>query len=301
MQIIRNIEYVSDTREENLPQYEEDFPYICTQARLSEYQQKAVPWHWHAAIELFYVPSGAVEYITPERTVVFPAGTAGMVNSNILHMTKVADCAEETIQNLHIFDASLIAGISGNRITKKYITPILACPGLEIVSVFPETEEKREIIEQIRRSFEITEDTDGYEMRIRNALSEIWLALIRTINFEKYDNGQKVHSREGLKAMMVYIHEHYGEKVTVSQIAEAGFLSVRECYRVFHDGLHSTPVEYLLNYRLQMACHFLTNTNNSMTAIAHACGFSSSSHFSKIFQQKCGTSPTQYRQGMARK
>lgn len=301
MQIIRSLEYRSDTKEENLPQYEEDFPYICTQARLSEYQQKFVPWHWHAAVELFYMEKGEVEYTTPGGKTVFEEGTVGLVNSNVLHMTRPVDVKKENVQILHIFDVSLLAGPSSSRITKKYITPLLTCPGLEIMKIVPDSEEKQQLIRQVKESFQLKESDRGYELYLRDALSEIWIGLLEQVDFSAQHESGKNRSREGLKAMMVFVHEHYAEKVTVEDIAEAGFLSVRECYRVFHEGLHCTPMDYLTDYRLQMACHMLDNGNSSMTDIGQACGFGSSSYFSRVFLQKIGCPPSKYRDRMARK
>ena len=42
-------------------------------------------------MELFYVESGVVEYYIPKGKAVFPAGSGGLVNSNVLHMTKSKD------------------------------------------------------------------------------------------------------------------------------------------------------------------------------------------------------------------
>ena len=52
----------------------------------------------------------------------------------------------------------------------------------------------------------------------------------------------------------------------------SSYTSERECYRVFHDCLHTTPAEYLRSYRLQTACHLLAESQESLTFIAHACG-----------------------------
>ncbi len=69
-----------------------------------------MPWHWHPAIELFYIENGELKYHTPSRTITFSAGSAGMVNSNVLHMTELQTHKEKSIQLLHIFDPKLLAG-----------------------------------------------------------------------------------------------------------------------------------------------------------------------------------------------
>lgn len=63
-----------------------DFPYIASYAELDKYEGVTAPWHWHPAVELFYMESGTLEYTTPTGKWVFPAGSGGLVNSNVLHI-----------------------------------------------------------------------------------------------------------------------------------------------------------------------------------------------------------------------
>ena len=40
-----------------------------------------MPWHWHPALELFYVESGAMAYDVPGGSVRLPAGAGGLVRA----------------------------------------------------------------------------------------------------------------------------------------------------------------------------------------------------------------------------
>lgn len=168
-----------------------------------------MPWHWHEEVELFYIENGVLEYDIPKGRIVFPKGSGGLVNSNVLHMTKA-----------HSLD--LTRPILGNK------------------SIIDKASDK-------------------------------------------------------LKAMMIYIHEHYAEKLSVEQIASSAFISERECFRVFRDYLSITPAEYLRNYRLQKACQMLIEGSESITAVGLACGFGSNSYFGKIFRENIGCTPQEYR------
>ena len=89
MKITRSLEFQSGSKEEKLPCFSPNFPYIASQAQLDYYKEPYVPWHWHRAIELFYIQSGELKYYTPNKTIVFPAGFGGMVNSHVPHMTSL--------------------------------------------------------------------------------------------------------------------------------------------------------------------------------------------------------------------
>lgn len=79
----------------------------------------------------------------------FPAGSGGMVNSNILHMTRAMSRTEKNIQLLHIFDASLIAGEQGSRIEQKYITPFVTASQAELIPLYPDNAEEKKILKLI--------------------------------------------------------------------------------------------------------------------------------------------------------
>ena len=247
MKNIHSIEFYTGSREELLPGFEKDFPYIATRAELDKYIGGYVPWHWHRTVELFYMESGSIEYDTPGGKILFPAGSGGMINSNVLHMTKAISQKEKNIQLLHIFDVSLLAGEQGSRIEQKYITPIITVPQIEVIPLFPGNAEEERILKLLAASFRISSD------------------------------------------------EFYREKLSISELAAAAYLSERECYRVFHDCLHMTPVEYITTYRLQIACQMLAKGQEPVTVISHECGLGSSSYFGKVFREYAHCSPIEYR------
>ncbi len=299
MKSVQKIEFHAGSKEELLPGFESDFPYIASRAELDKYIGCCVPWHWHKTVELFYMESGSLEYDTPGGKILFPAGSGGMVNSNVLHMTKAMSQTEKNCQLLHIFDVSLLAGEQGSRIEKNYITPIVADSQIEIIPFFPGNAEQEKILELILEAFHFSGNEFGYEIKLREILSEIWLMIFELSRpmLGKDDGHNK--NNDKIKLMMIYIHEHYSEKISIHELAAAAYLSERECFRVFHDCLHMTPMEYLKTYRLQIACQMLARGREPVTVISHACGLGSSSYFGKVFREYLHCTPLEYRRKMA--
>lgn len=296
MRITHDLEFQIGSKEEKLPYATPDFPYIASRAELDYYREHVVSWHWHNAIELFYMESGELKYHTPNGNVVFSAGSAGMVNSNILHMTEFEQHREKNIQLLHIFDSKLLAGNHGSIIYKKYIMPIVTSSQIEMISLNPNEPEQVAIIDLIRKAFLLSEDELGYEVYIREALSQIWVHLFKMCIPLLQSKPQSADiASDKVKLMMVYIHEHYSEKISIPELAETAFLSERECYRTFQNHLHMTPVEYMKSYRIQTARQMLADTQMPITEIGYACGLGNASYFGKIFREFTGHTPLQYR------
>ncbi len=175
-----------------------------------------VPWHWHRTVELFYMESGSIEYDTPGGKILFPAGSGGMINPNVLHMTKAISQKEKNIQLLHIFDVSLLAGEQGSRIEQKYISPVITAPQIEVIPLFPGNAEEERILKLLAASFRLSSDEFGYEIKLREALTEIWLMLFELSRSMREKKGEHNKSNDKIKLMMIYIHEHYREKISIS-------------------------------------------------------------------------------------
>lgn len=295
MKNIYSIEFYTGSKEELLPDFTNDFPYIASRVELDKFIGRCAPWHWHKTVELFYMESGSLEYETPGGKIFFPAGSGGIVNSNVLHTTKVMSQTEKNIQLLHIFDGSLLAGEQGSRIEQKYITPFITASQIELIPFFPGNAADEKILKLILESFHISDNEFGYEIKLREALSEIWLSIFELARPMWEKKGEHSKSNDKIKLMMIYIHEHYQEKIAIPELAAAAYLSERECFRVFHDCLHMTPVEYIKAYRLQAACQMLARGQEPVTVISHACGLGSSSYFGKVFREYAHCSPTEYR------
>ena len=85
------------------------------------------------------------------------------------------------------------------------------------------------------------------------------------------------------------------EPLSPSLIAEDLGISTRQLERLFGKYLNSTPKHYFMELRLYRARNLLVQTEQSITEIAMACGFRSTSHFSKVYRGAYGRSPISQR------
>ena len=64
---------------------------------------------------------------------------------------------------------------------------------------------------------------------------------------------------------------------------------------IYHELYGISPMEDLLNIRVEKAKSLLVSTNLSAGEIARQCGFKTSQYFSRYFKKRVGAAPTQYR------
>ena len=109
-----------------------------------------------------------------------------------------------------------------------------------------------------------------------------------------------VQSRHGmrnehLKRAIAIMDQAIESPPTPSQIARELDISTRQLERLFGRYLNSTPKHYFTEMRLNRARNLLVQSELSVTEIAMACGFQSTSHFSKVYRAHFGTSPISQR------
>ncbi len=81
----------------------------------------------------------------------------------------------------------------------------------------------------------------------------------------------------------------------VNELCERLNVSRVTLYRRFIAQLHKTPIEYIITYRLKIACDLLTLTKKNTGEIAVMAGFNSEKYFFKVFRKRFGITPSEYR------
>ncbi len=289
---------LNEDLEEQIPKEMDAFPHFSCYVEMDRYLGKVIPWHWHPKLEFTYVLQGTMRLSTNNEGYVIGAGEGAFINSNMLHYQEPMP-GLPVITLSQVVDPELIAGAHKSVFEQKYVTPILECQELEAVHFRPETPNQREILERLRRSYEAADRAEpGHEFTIRGELSRVWFLLWQE-TADRWSTKKAVNnqSEERIKKMLLFIQNHYKEKLSLDMIAKAASISGRECLRCFSQNLNTTPFTYLLEYRIRRAASELQRSDRSVTEIAYACGFSGTSYFSKTFRKLMGCTPSEYRKG----
>ena len=95
--------------------------------------------------------------------------------------------------------------------------------------------------------------------------------------------------------MMQYIQEHYQENLRLEDIGAAVHIGRSLTLQVFQQGIHQSPIAYLIEFRLKQAAKLLTSTEKNVGRIAEETGFESSTYFCRKFRELYGKTPKDYR------
>ncbi len=95
--------------------------------------------------------------------------------------------------------------------------------------------------------------------------------------------------------VLAVMRERLDQTITVEELAREAGMSASHFSRVFKETLGSSPMQYLLAYRIEQAIKMMGNPARPLGDVALACGVADQAHFSRSFKQVTGQTPRQFR------
>ena len=158
---------------------------------------------------------------------------------------------------------------------------------------------KQDVIQVTERIIEEKKDPDnyGHELMMELLTVELMLILSRFIQseWEEYLRVKNGKAKELVDIAKKYMDVNYDRGITVNDAASYVFLSQGYFTRAFKDNVGISPMNYLMNVRIDKACEMLRNPDIKVSAIATAVGFSSAQRFNVAFKKHKGITPMDYR------
>ena len=92
-----------------------------------------------------------------------------------------------------------------------------------------------------------------------------------------------------------YIFQNYHQQILIDDLAEIAGLSSRQLERRFKKLLGLTPIRYINEHRIRMACSKLRQSQKNIAEIAKEVGFYDHAHFVHKFRSSMKIAPSEYR------
>lgn len=133
---------------------------------------------------------------------------------------------------------------------------------------------------------------------MQNSLDDIsgQLQLAIDIYQKEIQKNASIPEPASIKAIKLFINEHFSENITLDSIAGSAFLSASYASRLFKKELGISIMDYLLQVRMNEAKKLLKDTALPIEEVASRTGYADSSYFTKVFRKAEGITPSQYRQ-----
>ncbi|EPY08510.1 AraC family transcriptional regulator [Paenibacillus alvei TS-15] len=92
-----------------------------------------------------------------------------------------------------------------------------------------------------------------------------------------------------------YIHAHYHEELTLSELSERYGMSISYFSAQFKRGYGYSFVDYVNQVRIQKSKELLLNPSLKVYEVAHAAGYTTLQYFNRVFKQIVNMTPLEYR------
>lgn len=264
--------------------------------KLSAYPGMRATCHWHEDLEFIHVLEGEMNYSVSGQTVLLAEGDCLFVNARQLHFG-FGHRGQECVFTCILVHPDMLTG--SRKLFERYVRPLITAENMPYLQVLHGEEGHGEFarcLSEVRRLKD--EAPPGYELTAMAQLSGLMAFLLHHVP-QKETCSYTDQKLEIQKRMVAYIAKHYAEPITLDEIAASANLSKSSCIRLFKTYVDQSPFDFLIAYRLHVACDLLARTENSVTEIAALCGFNYVSYFTKVFRLMYGCTPSRYRKNQS--
>lgn len=247
--------------------------------------------HWHDDVELLLTLRGHLCYNVNGSIVPMEEGSAVFVNARQMHFGFSADGTDCEYVCITFRPQELCGNAE---LSSRYILPVLSAHQVPFLVLEPHADGV--LLDKLRRVDTLYQEKPvGYELTALSCLLSLQADLFCRV--QPYVEAAALGNEgvQTVRRMLDYIRTHYAQRVTLSQIANAGGVCRTSCCRLFQQYLTMSPNAYLNSFRLEKGMELLRGTTLSVTEIATACGYAGSSYFAECFLRAKGCTPTQYR------
>jgi AraC-like DNA-binding protein len=103
--------------------------------------------------------------------------------------------------------------------------------------------------------------------------------------------------RAFLTRALSFLHRNYHRELSVEDMARHCALSTSRFAHLFSEAMHTPPLQYLTRLRVWSAARRVSTSDDTFSAIAYDCGFTSTAGFYRAFGKVTGTTPSAMRKG----
>lgn len=245
--------------------------------------------HYHEDLEFITITKGKTGYNINGETIYLEQGDTLMVNANQVHYNFTTQ-PESCSYYIAILHPSLLC--SSYYVQSHFVDPLVNNPNIPYVLLKHTDPFSIRIFSDVENLIDAIDSELSITICFLNLYKHIFFWCRGKDMLEL--NTQLDTTDSSFKKMLDFIHAHFTEALTLSDIAKAGGVSKTHCNNLFKQYTGNTPMNCLNRYRVERVAFYVTNTKLSMSEIAERTGFSGASYMTETFKKINGVSPRVY-------
>ena len=125
----------------------------------------------------------------------------------------------------------------------------------------------------------------GYRACVKGLVYTLLMEIVKITSMESLEiksvqnpNWDKLKK---IELAMQYVDTHYAEEISISDIANAAYISESYLRRIFVENYNMSPLRYVNSVRIDFACKILRDQALNINEVAQKVGFDNTSTFIK--------------------
>ncbi len=235
--------------------------------------------HFHNEVELIFVDSGVTRCAVSGEIVSLTQGNLIVIGSRVVHrLMDDGTLARATYLHMNLGEDCLEFDFGGAR--KQW-------------AVYPRESFVERLFQYARK--ELEEKLPHYEEAVRGCAYQLAAFLFREGFLGQEQQTVSDAAYKKILPALEYAHRNFGEKVTLDGLSRCLHVDKYHFCKQFKKVTGTTFFDYLLFVRMKHAEKLLCTTDQSVSEVALACGFSTIQYFHRVFHYRYGCTPTAYR------
>lgn len=225
------------------------------------------PPHFHKSLELVYVEEGVLTVQIGQREFEVTAGECALILSGQLHAYRTI---EHSLSHICIFSPDFVS---------------------ELMHYCKNVQMHHPVLTIDRQLFSGLKENEGNVFALKSLLYGVAAIYVRGPALP----ADTLKSEGLLYDIATFIDSHFTEAITLQTLAAHFGYSYRYMSGLINRHFGLSFAALLQQYRIDLACRLLKETENRITEIAENCGFDTTRSFNRAFQKVMGVTPKEYR------
>lgn len=266
-------------------------PYIQEMGLQQTKGQDPLPFHTNAGFEFVYTYSGRYRWELEDRRILeVPGHHFSLTHPETRHRGYLDHMMPGKLLYIVFdpYDPSFLAGDTLSHAEREHCIRTLenSCN-----SSFRASDR---VDDQALGLWQLFEEVDQQDVLFRAmATSQIELLLLAMLH--QVSQGRVQERLPVLQPLLDHIDTQLGERLDTAYLSMKSGWSVSQLYTLFARATGQSPNDYIQSRRCERAADLLRDTDQSVTEIAIALGFSSSQYFCRVFRKYTGLQPGRFR------
>jgi AraC family transcriptional regulator, L-rhamnose operon transcriptional activator RhaR len=253
-----------------------------------------LPQHTHDAVELCYVTEGSGFHYINDTVQPVGRGDLFLIPVGTSHVFRPS--SPKQVRDLHVINC--VFRMEAVQPCQSYLTP-----GSPLEQVLFHSDalgqpwlhghDKEFSFYDLFQSIltEYRQASHGYPFVVQALFHQILALLNRYTQTECTALGANPAIENALR----YIKRTYHQDITLRDVADHSHISSSHLHKLLKQVTGSTFTYYLQNLRVKKSCELLTTSSMTVQSIAEAVGYRDMKFFHRLFRERMGTTPNEYR------